>query len=337
MARAWTRLLGTNFMLGVGSADASLADVNHLVMGEGVRSYKLAWEYLSYAKRNAFTHVYCREEKMLLFMIFLNTFLFRIPLRFCYELHHLVYMDIWWHHLLLKKADQVVSITKGMVLELTNRGYPSARILVAPDAADISLFTISISKQEARSKLDLPLDKKIIIYTGAINEPWKGVETLYEAAKQFDESYLFLIIGGKPHYVDYFRAHFPDLPNFILLGHKPHADIPLYLKAANVAVLPNSSKNEISRVSTSPMKLFEYMAAGIPIVASDLSSIREILDEHKAILVAPDDCAALAEGIKKLAGNTEMAQTLAVRAREAASVYTWDTRAKSILDFIKHA
>lgn len=336
MARAWTNLLGNEFVLGVGSMDEiSAQGVNYIVMGEGVKSYSLAWKYLRYIKENEFTTVYCREEKLLFFMMLYNSLFFRMPLTFCYELHHLVYMDVWWHKFLLNRIDYLISITGTMREALVGKEYLKEHTLVAPDAADISLFDIAISRHDARAKLGLPFEKKIVMYTGDIDEPWKGVGTLYEASKNFGEEYLFVNIGSKPHHVTYFRSLYPDRPNFLLLGHKPHAEIPLYLKSADVVVLPNSGKNEISRVSTSPMKLFEYMASGTPIVASDLQSIREILNERNAILVEPDNPGSLSAGIVCTLENPEQTEALAGQARCDVEKYTWDKRAAEIVRFIK--
>ncbi len=78
MARAFTRLLGKDFVLGIGSVgDDSLKGINFFVVGENIRSYKLAWKYIAYAKREHITYVYCREEKLLFFMIIYNRFFFR--------------------------------------------------------------------------------------------------------------------------------------------------------------------------------------------------------------------------------------------------------------------
>lgn len=272
---------------------------------------------------------------MLLFMIVYNQLFFRMPVTFCYELHHLVYMDVWWHKWLLKRVSYVVSITSAMKDTLSEYKYPSNRILIAPDAVDISLFGKAISKNEARVKLGLPLDKKIVIYTGTIHEPWKGVGTLYEASKSFSDEHLFFVLGGKPHYLDMFYASHPKRSNFLLLGHRVHAEIPLYLKAADVAVLPNSNKSEISRISTSPMKLFEYMASAIPIVASDLPSIREILNDKNAFLVEPDKSEDLARGITSALEHPEIAMTLARQARFDVESHTWEKRAVRITNFIQ--
>ena len=69
-------------------------------------------------------------------------------------------------------------------------------------------------------------------------------------------------------------------------------------KAVDILVLPNSGKTEISRIRTSPMKMFEYMASKRPIIASNLSSLREILNKDNSILVSPDSPRDIFDGIK---------------------------------------
>jgi len=220
---------------------------------------------------------------------------------------------------------------------LVEAGYPASNIIVAPDAVDINMFDIRVSKKEARARTGLPADKYIVLYTGAIDEPWKGVGVLYDAAKQLSEDYLCVIVGGKPHYVGHFNSLHPPLSNFLLVGHRPHNEIPLYMAAADVLVLPNSAEAEISRVATSPMKLFEYMASGRPIVASDLPSIREILNNGNALLVAPDDSEALASGIQSAVANPNPTETRVAESRKDVSAHTWDNRATAVAAFIDHA
>jgi glycosyltransferase involved in cell wall biosynthesis len=335
MADAFHRVLGDNFLLGLRERKVGyLTDIPLTEIGKYTRSYALAWAYLRLAKERGFDRIYCREEKLLFFMVLYNQFFFRLPLTFCYEVHHLIHLQSWWHRYILRHLTRVVSVTAGMKEVLVASGFPTEETLVSPDAVNIDMFDIAIEKDEARRALGLPTDTHIILYTGTIHEPWKGVGVLYDAMSRLGEDYLGVIVGGKPHYVEYFNSLYPPVANMRLVGHRSHDEIPLYLKAADVLVLPNSGKEEISRIATSPMKLFEYMAAGRPIVASDLPSIREILNEHNALLVAPDDAEALAAGIRSIVEDGETSTILATQARRDVSVYTWENRAEKILSFV---
>lgn len=333
MAREFSRMLGEDFLIGLRAKEEGFMPEVRCIEMQSTRSFILAWQYMSLV-RDDFTHIYCREEKLLFFMILYNQLWFRLPLIFAYEIHHLVYLDAWWHKYILRHVRHIISITHGIKDVLVRSGYPEERIIVAPDAVDIPMFDIATSKEAARTALGLPQDRRIVIYTGTIDEPWKGVCVLYTAMRELGEEYFCVIVGGKPHYVEEFNRLYPPLSNMLLVGHKPHEDIPLYLKAADVLVLPNSATAEISRIATSPMKLFEYMASGRPIVASELPSILEILNGHNAFLVVPDDAKDLTKGIRTVAQNPDLGTALATQARSDVSSHTWEKRTTGILRFI---
>jgi glycosyltransferase involved in cell wall biosynthesis len=335
MARAWGKLLGGNFILGIsaGAEELNLPAENIFIVGES-RAPMLAWRYLRFARAQSASHIYCREELMLASMLVFNTLFFRLPVRFYYELHHLAYARGVWRHLLLNRVAGVISITQGMKDLLVKNGYPMECVLVAPDAVDVDSFDPTASKEEARRELGLPLDKKIIMYTGDIDIPWKGAGVLHEAAGEFDDSHLFVFVGSKPHHVEYFRTTNPERPNVLFAGHQPHARIPRYLAAADVLVLPNSAQDEVSRISTSPMKLFEYMASGRPIVASRIPSICEILNERNAVLVASDDALVLAKGIRAVLADTQGSQARLQLALSDIARYTWRKRAEDVARYL---
>ncbi|OGC95685.1 hypothetical protein A2590_00030 [Candidatus Adlerbacteria bacterium RIFOXYD1_FULL_48_8] len=221
-----------------------------------------------------------------------------------------------------------------MKQELVSTGYPAEKILVASDAVDVSEFSGTKDVVGLKAELGIPEDKHVIVYTGSIDEPWKGVGVLYEASKLLDDSYQIVVVGGKEHYVEYFKKEYPERANFLMVGQKPHESIPSYIALADVVVLPNSGKQAISAISTSPMKLFEYMASGVPIVASDLPSIREVLNPDNAFLVEADNPQALAEGIESVMKQREVASARAAQAQRDVQAYTWDNRARSILSFV---
>jgi glycosyltransferase involved in cell wall biosynthesis len=303
--------------------------------GADVRSFKLAYTYLKYAFKNKFTHIFCREEKLLFFMlVYRMVFFWKRNMSFVFEVHDLNNRDKVWYKFILARTHKIVVITEGLKKILVDRGVDGAKVVVAPDAVDLEKFDIDISKGSARQKLGIDQNKKVVLYTGSL-EAWKGVDTLYKASNHFDDEVLFMVVGGRNTWVKEFEGWYPLKNNFEMLGHKDHSLIPLYLKSADILVIPNSAKVEISNTATSPMKLFEYMASGRPIVASDIPSIREVLNPESAFLFNPDDELSLASMIRKALNNNDLGLKLALVARESVKKYTWHARAQKILNHIK--
>lgn len=209
-----------------------------------------------------------------------------------------------------------------------------SRIFCEPNAVQIEDFDIAISKGEARRKLGLPEDKKIIVYTGHLYS-WKGVDTLALAARELPSNYLVVFVGGVPEDVKKLSDAHKGEPNILIAGWRPHAEVPLWQKAADVLLLPNTAKENISKYYTSPMKLFEYMASKRPIVATDIPSIREVLNETNAVIVPPDDSKAMAKGIIDVLGDDVRIEKIVEKAYHDVARHTWKKRAERILEFIK--
>jgi len=93
--------------------------------------------------------------------------------------------------------------------------------------------------------------------------------------------------------------------------------------------------NEHYAYFMSPLKMFEYMASQRPIVATNLPSTREVLNENNAVLVEPDDSEKLAKGIKKVLDNKELSQKIAEQAYLDVKKYTWEKRVKDIIKLLK--
>ena len=125
------------------------------------------------------------------------------------------------------------------------------------------------------------------------------------------------------------------IPVIQFFGHQPHDEIPLWQKAADVLVLPNTAKEEISRLYTSPMKLFEYMASERPIISSAIPSIRDIVDDSEVYFVEPDNAELLAKKIKTVLRENRKSEEVAKRAREKVMHYTWEARARRVIAFMK--
>jgi len=207
------------------------------------------------------------------------------------------------------------------------------KILHELNAVDIKDFDLDISKESARQKLDLPLGKKIAVYTGHLYG-WKGVDTLAEAAMLLPEEYLIVFVGGTENDVAAFRKKYGSERRVLITGNRKHEEVPIWQKAADLLVLPNTAKEKISKFYTSPMKLFEYMASRRPVVATDIPSIREIVDGTRAIIVPADDAGAMAKGIQKAVEDQETSDKISYNAYRYVLSHTWSARAKRILAFI---
>ncbi len=209
-----------------------------------------------------------------------------------------------------------------------------AHILCEPNAVDIQEFDIAVSRDEAREKLNLPLDKKIVVYTGHLYS-WKGVDTLALAAQKLSREYLVVFVGGNSEDVQHFRETYGNISNIVIAGFRPHHEIPLWQKAADVLVLPNTAKEDISKYYTSPMKLFEYAASKRPIVASRIPSITELVDDTRALLVEPDNARELAQNILRVGTDTALGDGRSKIAYTWVLEHTWEKRAERIIDFMK--
>ena len=124
---------------------------------------------------------------------------------------------------------------------------------------------------------------------------------------------------------------------FDIEGRVPHHDVPYILKAADCAILTGNESEAISAKYTSPLKMFEYMASGCPIVAQDLPSFREVLNNENSFLVEPGNAKTLAEKIAWVFDdkNKESVKRIAAKALEDVRNYTWQQRVHGILGFIE--
>jgi len=222
--------------------------------------------------------------------------------------------------------------TRGKVEALRRDfGVPAGKIVYWPNGTDVERFDIQLSSNEARVKLGLPETGKIVLYSGSLQR-WKGAETFVAATALLPDAFVY-IVGGAKDDIERFRfmIHESRIMNLVLVGQKPWSEIPVWLKAADVLVLPNTGREDISRFYTSPMKLFEYMASGRPIVASDIPSICEIVNETMVFFAEPDNPESFAAVIQLALVNSGEAHRRSECAREEVRKYTWEARARKIL------
>ena len=228
------------------------------------------------------------------------------------------------------RALALIAVTKYYADEIPALwGISSTKVLYAPDAVDVDDFLHPEPTVVARKRLCLSLDKKIALYAGRIDS-WKGVDTLLEASELLPENIQIVIIGGTEEQILQLR---PRYPRVRFLGYRPYAELPDNQSAADVLVLTGDPSSATARFYTSPLKLFTYMASGIPIIAADLPSFRDVLSEREVFFFEPN-ATELAEAILFAIAHPEDASGRASAARQKVQAFSWAERARAISAFV---
>lgn len=238
------------------------------------------------------------------------------------------------------RAGTIIAITGKLRDELIKLGAEPARVMVAHDGIQRARFSDLPDQVEARRELGWPEEAFIVGYIGRLHtlNMDKGISTLIDALTQVDQASLALV-GGPDDMAEALRKHWLesglDESRFLYSGHVPPGRVPLYLSAFDVCAMPHPWTEQFAYY-TSPIKLFEYMASGRPIVASDLPGFAEVVTDGKsALLVAPGDVDGLAGAINLLRENLALRDRLVYKAKALVlSRYTWEARAKAILAFV---
>ncbi len=341
MTKSFSKILGNDFYIGGRKLKLDYPEIQ-TVDFEITKSYKLSLKYLKFIKANNITHAYSREPFLLTFMILYNKIFFRLKTKFIYEVHTIFIrnmVDKILDYLLAKWSDHITFITNRLRDDYIKKyKVDKKKTLIVPDAVNLDIFDINLLREEARKKLNLPLNKKIIGYCGRFRtmDMEKGIIDIFKALEILDDNILFVAMGGKPRHVEYYikKAKFFRVDNkSIIRGHFTQDIVALYQKAADVLLMPFPDVHHY-RYYMSPMKMFEYMASKRPIIVSDLPSIREVLNEKNCIFCKPDNPKDLAEKIKLVLKNDELARNIANQAYQDVKNYTWDKRAKKIIRFL---
>lgn len=216
---------------------------------------------------------------------------------------------------------------KDFLLENYNLG--ESKILVAHDGAFVEDF-LAISRNKSRSDLvdELSLADRsfVAMYIGNTKVGGKGINLIIQAANTLKDI-KFVIIGGS-------KSSLGDVPNnMYFINRKAVAEIPRYLKSADVLLLPFTKELKTYKYH-SALKMFEYMASGTPIVASDLGTIKEVLNINNSFLFNCEDYLDLASKISAVKGDVLKANLRAEQALKDVKKYDWSRRAELILNFL---
>lgn len=205
-------------------------------------------------------------------------------------------------------------------------------VIVAPDGADpFPLDVAPASPFSGRFRIG---------YLGHLY-PGKGVEIIARLAPRMPEI-DFLVVGGTDEDILRWQTKTVQCSNLRFVGRVPHSETTAWLRSFDIALLPNQVHVGIAGNGvdigrwTSPLKAFEYMAAGLPIVASDLENLREVfVDGENAVLCNPESVDDWEASIRRLVSDAQLRGRLGATAKRwFEAKYTWAARARNICDLL---
>ena len=245
----------------------------------------------------------------------------------------------------LRKCDYIITTNNYIKKEFIKHGFEN-NILVAPNGVNLEIFNINISKEEAIKKLNIDenfkkkiSDKKILLYTGSFRTMGvdKGIDEVLQALKKLNnKNIIFAAVGGNEKDINYYKNFAKDIGVAKIcefIGRHAQTELALWQKASDILLMPFPDKAHY-RYFMTPLKIFEYMAAKRPIIASDLPSILEILNDKNAFFCKPGDVDSLGEKINYVLNNKEETRVKAEQASEDVLKYSWNKRAEKIINFI---
>ncbi len=236
----------------------------------------------------------------------------------------------------------LVTIHEKIAKEHAKRGIPENKLLVLEDGVDLTRFKIKDDKATWRRKLGWDDNKKYAVYCGHLYKE-KGIDVIIAAAENLKKhkNIQFILAGGLGKDINHWKAicEQKNLKNISFTGFLKNNVVPYYLKAADCLLLPYSQGIEYKVMdihTTSPLKLFEYMASNRPIVATNTQTISKILTHNEnAVLTMLGDINAFSDAVFSILNQPIHSEKLAAKASLLAENFTWDKRCESILQNFK--
>lgn len=209
-------------------------------------------------------------------------------------------------------SDVVVTICQDLQDHVTAMGAGERAVLIENVMGGDVEEAPQSTAAGVRQRWGIGADAPLVLYTGTF-EPYQGLDLLLDAATivaQTHPDVRVLVVGGRPEQVEKVRATAGTAPA-VFAGYQPAREIPAFLEAADILASPR-----ISGTNT-PLKIYSYLRAGKPIVATDLLTHTQVLDRDVAMLVRPEP-RAFAGAIVALIEDPRLRTQLAAAARDRA-------------------
>ena len=241
-------------------------------------------------------------------------------------------------HRTLQQADAILPVSHELGRRLIDRGSPANKVHVTPNGADDAFFKVDRMDAAARRAAMGLSDAFVIGFVGSL-KPWHGVDVLLRAAANLHDAgrpvkALIVGVGPQDQSLRMLASELGLNGHVVFTGAIDHATVPAMVAAMDVAIAPFQA---IDHFYFSPIKLFEYMAAGACVVASRVGQIASVIEhEQDGLLCPPNDPAALALAIDRLRQSPELRKRLGAAARvKAGQQYAWTHTAQLVSTVIE--
>lgn len=297
-----------------------------------LRMVRAVWALLNIIRTCPSDTVFYMREPLPAFMISFLSSQFRNI--FFFEAHSFARYPAFIYRRVFSCARGIVATSEKKAIVFRNSfGVPDGKLLVRGNGFDAGFFTHMLSREEARSSLGLPLEKRIVVMIGKPTEE-RDIGTFLAAAEELPDV-LFLSVGGLPHEIKRLQASKGFGRVRFVERVRPEEVAAYYAASDVVAVLLSTAFLEIAEFA-SPLKAREALATGVPVIFSDVPALRDVADGSLVTFVEPDDAEKLAGGVRAIFSDYGNHAAKAANARGIFLKQSWQTRAEDIVGFMKN-
>lgn len=338
LAKGFTKILKNDFLFVVANNfSQELESINSLNLCLRIKKFRspffFFWiPYFVFLSRKEKDLVFFTNDTYLLtFLIFWKLF-FRLKYRICSDWHHLHYNQK--EKFIIRNSDTLITTSKRLKEDVMKLGGISDRnISFAYGGVNVDLYTESLHAK--RSTLGLPEGKIITGYIGYFKTFGleKGIPTMIRALTLLPDDFVMAFVGGKDAEIQEYTELATSLgvnERCFFFGVKKGEEVAQYQMAMDIIAIPYPDQPGFGY----PMKVYEYMASRRPIIYSKLGLVEEVIGDC-AYSFTPGDFNEFAAAVKKITNDKKAATENVVVAYEKVKGYSWESKAKNIVDFLR--
>lgn len=220
-----------------------------------------------------------------------------------------------------RKADAVITVTNALASWTTSWSGQRA-VYVVENGANISIFRPEAALQ------DIGLGKYVVFF-GAL-APWQGLDSLIQATESTDwPQGIRLVVIGDGSCKELLVEASTQNSSIVYLGRQPYEKVAEYAASATASIIPKSDSGDRNATGLSPLKLYESVASGVPVVVTDIAGQSDFVRRHDCgLVVPPGDPEAIAIAVARLASDPDLRDRLARNAAAVADIVSWGERAR---------